>query len=221
MQVSDRIQYHLDELEVASDPSSPYHVQPKFEAGDQYILDIGCGIGQTLIASQLGNRRLVIGMDIELESLVYGRKHYDSIRYINGNAEHLPFADNSFDKIISRVAMPYTDIPRSIAELHRVLKPGGSIWITLHPLSKSLQQFSDSARQLSAKGVLFRSYAIINGCCFHLFGRLFRWPVGNVIESFQTRGSMARCLRHCGFSDIEFENRRYFKCTATKSLPKS
>ncbi|MFT4728509.1 MAG: ubiquinone/menaquinone biosynthesis C-methylase UbiE [Granulosicoccus sp.] len=106
MDVNARIQHHLGELEVASDPSSPYHIQPGFNDTDQVILDIGCGIGQTLIASKLKHRQLVVGMDIEVEPLVYGAKIYEFIQYLNGNAETLPFADNSFDKIISRVALP-------------------------------------------------------------------------------------------------------------------
>lgn len=216
MEVSDRIKYHLAELDVASNPESEFHVQPEFAESDQVVLDIGCGIGQTLIASKLEDRELVVGMDIELESLVYGSQNYQSIQFINGNAETLPFADASFDKVISRVALPYTDIPLSIAELERVLKPGGTIWITLHPLSKTMQQFAASAKGLNINGLAFRSYVIFNGIVFSLFGKLFRWPRGNVMESFQTRGSMSRCLKARGFHNIAFENNRYFKCTATK-----
>lgn len=216
MEVSARIQYHLHELEVASDPTSPYHIQPDFSESDQAILDIGCGIGQTLIASKLEDRQLVVGMDIEVEPLVYGSQNYETIQYLNGNAETLPFADNSFDKIISRVALPYTDIPDSVAELARVLKPGGSIWVTLHPLSKTMQQFGASTKSLDLKGLIFRSYAILNGISFHFAGKLYRWPKVNVMESFQTRHAMTRCLKDHGFDNIEFENKRYFKCTAVK-----
>jgi ubiquinone/menaquinone biosynthesis C-methylase UbiE len=154
--------------------------------------------------------------DIEVEPLVYGAKNYEFIQYLNGNAETLPFADNSFDKIISRVALPYTDIPDSVAELSRVLKPGGSIWVTLHPLSKTLQQFAASLKSLSVNGIIFRSYAIMNGVAFHFAGKLYRWPRNNVMESFQTGHAMTRCLKKHGFVNIEFENNRYFKCTATK-----
>lgn len=216
MEVSDRIKYHLVELEVASNPESEFHVQPSFSDADQVVLDIGCGIGQTLIASKLEDRELVVGMDIEMESLVYGSQNYETIQFINGKAESLPFADASFDKVISRVALPYTDIPQSIAELQRVLKPGGTIWITLHPLSKTLQQFSASTKALNINGIAFRSYVILNGIFFHLFGKLFRWPRGNVMESFQTRGAMSRCLNASGFHEVSFENKRYFKCTASK-----
>lgn len=216
MAVNARIQYHLNELEVASDPSSAYHIQPEFKDTDQAILDIGCGIGQTLIASKLEDRQLVVGMDIEVEPLVYGSRNYESIQYLNGNAETLPFADDSFDKVISRVALPYTDISDSVAELSRVLKPGGSIWVTLHPLSKTMQQFSTSVKSLSLKGIIFRTYAIMNGVAFHFTGKLYRWPRDNIMESFQTRHAMTRCLKEHGFENIEYENKRYFKCTATK-----
>ncbi|MFT6302197.1 MAG: ubiquinone/menaquinone biosynthesis C-methylase UbiE [Granulosicoccus sp.] len=216
MDFSARIQYHLGELEVASDPSSPYHIQPKFDDTDQAILDIGCGIGQTLIASKLEDRQLVVGMDIEMEPLVYGSKNYESIQYMNGNAESLPFAACSFDKIISRVALPYTFIPHSVAELSRVLKPGGSIWVTLHPVSKTMQQLAASTKSLDIKGMIFRSYTIMNGVAFHVAGKLYRWPRDNLMESFQTRYAMTRCLKENGFENIEFENNRYFKCTATK-----
>lgn len=47
-------------------------------------------------------------------------------------AEQLPFADASFDLAVSQFGLEYTDTARSVAELRRVLKPGGTVALVLH-----------------------------------------------------------------------------------------
>lgn len=47
-------------------------------------------------------------------------------------AEALPFADHSFDLIVSQYGIEYSDLPRSAAEVVRVRKPGGRIALVLH-----------------------------------------------------------------------------------------
>lgn len=48
------------------------------------------------------------------------------------SAESLPFADDSFDLVISQYGLEYADPSRSVSELLRVLAPGGSVAMVLH-----------------------------------------------------------------------------------------
>lgn len=47
-------------------------------------------------------------------------------------AEALPFADAAFDVAVSQFGLEYTDIARSVAELRRVVRPGGTVALVLH-----------------------------------------------------------------------------------------
>jgi len=87
--------------------------------------------------SSAGDR--IVGMDISSEIVKAAR----SARHTEGPLEHytccdvrfLPFAENSFDLVISDSTLDHfesrDDIRRSLAELHRVLKPGGIMVLTL------------------------------------------------------------------------------------------
>ncbi len=224
MSLTDRINYHLKELAVAANPAHSNHILPTIGPTDQSILDVGCGIGQTLIACDVNLRNLVVGIDIEHDSVAYGREISDDILFVNSCAESLPFSDNRFDLVISRVALPYTNVPKAIAEISRVLKPGGRAWFTLHPFRKTREQLVDSARLGDIKQILFRLYVIANGISLHLTGRVFNWPLtrqAQQFESWQSERAMRDCLAKQGFDAIQFEQGRFFKCEAHKTAQHS
>jgi ubiquinone/menaquinone biosynthesis C-methylase UbiE len=209
------INYHLMELEIAYDRESPFHIMPTFLEYDLNILDIGCGIGQTLSTNR-DNAGILVGLDIDLASLSYGHRRFDRIDFINAAAEDLPFKSDAFDLIISRVSLPYTRIPQTLDEIHRVLKKGGRVWLTLHSFSKVAHQLQDAIRTFNAKGIIFRNYVILNGLLFHFFGKLLPFPVTKRIESFQTRTGILRALEMAGFIMPVVKKRRFFIATAQK-----
>jgi len=95
------------------------------------ILDIGCGGG--LVTEELAVMGFSItGMDMSENSLRQAGRHAEKsavaldVNYVQGNALHLPFSDGSFDGVvISDVLEHIEDLPRSISEISRVLRPGG------------------------------------------------------------------------------------------------
>jgi ubiquinone/menaquinone biosynthesis C-methylase UbiE len=211
------ISYHLAELETARNPAARDYCMPQFSPADRAILDIGCGIGQTFVAAGLGRDRLLVGIDSDSECLRWGQSRFPHIAFIHGTAERLPFPDQSFDLVVSRVVLPYTDIPRALREIERVLKRGGRVWFTLHSIAKEMKEVRDALRNRSIRDVLFRGYVIANGLWFHFFGRLLRCPFKRSrIETFQTRRSMQRGMREAGFTDVRLERGRHFVCTASK-----
>lgn len=217
MQTTPKIAYHLAELDIARTPDAPEHILPIVLAKDKTILDVGCGIGQSLIALDLDGSHTLVGIDIDLEALSYGAEHFPQIHYSHSNAETLPFSSAYFNLILSRVALPYTEIPVALQEMHRVLKPNGRIWITLHPAAMTWRQWLHSVKSLNVKDVIFRSYVLMNGYRFHLVGKLFRFPLKQrQCESFQTPRAMRMALREAGFTDILIQRDRHFLLTAVK-----
>jgi ubiquinone/menaquinone biosynthesis C-methylase UbiE len=213
---SSAVRYHLGELEIARNPGSVHYAMPEFAANDRSILDIGCGIGQTFLAANLGRDKLLVGLDIDLECLVYGRRNADHITFIHGTAEHLPFRDGLFDLVISRVSLPYTDIPRSLQETRRVLGKNGRVWFTLHPLSMVGKDFMRAIGQLDVKDIVYRFYVLTNGILFHYFGRQFSL-IQKRYESFQTPSGMTRAMERAGFTDVWVGTRgRHLVCTGRK-----
>lgn len=214
----ERIDYHLHELEIAQNPQSPDHVMPAFTEEDRAILDLGCGIGQTLLVAGSSNSgKMLVGLDLDLESVAYGNGQYPHLNFVNGAGESLPFQSESFDLVISRVALPYTDIRRTLREVRRVLKPTGKVWLTLHPISMALDYLKKALLNLELKRVVLGIYVIANGALFHFFGRQFRFPLDRRYETFQTESGMTREMRNAGFGNIAIQRNRHFLITARKT----
>jgi ubiquinone/menaquinone biosynthesis C-methylase UbiE len=215
--MNDSISYHLDELRIAQDPEDPFHTMPVFLKNERFILDIGCGIGQTLAAANPPKSTIALGIDIDFECLAYGAQKFPDIRFVQAAAENIPFKQSTVDYVFSRVAVPFTDIPGSIASISRILCDGGKLWLELHPVKMTLEYTYKMMAQRSFKTLLYMAYVFTNGVLFHLSGRMFRLPFGRKkIESFQTAGRMRKMLTTLGFTDIVFEKRHSLLLTAVK-----
>ncbi len=107
-------EYHLRELEIAQSPNDPRHVMPMILPRHRRILDIGCGAGQTFIASDLVPGVQAAGLDVDFEALLLGRELTQRVGFTAGQAEHLPFPDASFDLVLSRVTLPLTYVPAAV-----------------------------------------------------------------------------------------------------------
>ena len=89
------------------------------------IADLGCGSG---VFSNLLRRRGVdvIGVDLSPRLIRIARETYPEIEFREGDLEHLPFDDESFDGVLlAGVLHHLPDWTASAAEIRRVLKPGG------------------------------------------------------------------------------------------------
>jgi arsenite methyltransferase len=97
------------------------------------VLDVGCGCGfDTYVASILvGDRGTAVGVDLTPEMLEVARRGLVSwtphnIEFTEASAEQLPFADATFDLVISNGALNLIpDKDAAFRELSRVLRPGG------------------------------------------------------------------------------------------------
>src|SRR5262245_22755526 len=108
----------------------------RLEPGER-VLDLGSGAGtDSLIAAQMvGADGSVAGIDMTPEMVAKaaaaaGRMGLDNVSFAEGEAEHLPFADESFDVVVSNGVIDLIpDKDAVFAEIYRVLVPGGRIQI--------------------------------------------------------------------------------------------
>ncbi len=93
------------------------------------VLDVACGTGAVTraILKVLNGSGSVVGMDPSAGMIEQARAHVPA-KFVEGEAEALPFADNTFDFLTMGYALRHvTDLHRAFAEYRRVLRPGGRV----------------------------------------------------------------------------------------------
>lgn len=107
------------------------------EAGidrSSHVLDVGCGCGNFLfhLAQKAGCRG--VGLDLSIERIKFARQRQAELSpasplgvdFEHGSATAMPFEPDTFSHVVSQDALFLVpDKPRSHAEIHRVLRPGG------------------------------------------------------------------------------------------------
>jgi 2-polyprenyl-6-hydroxyphenyl methylase/3-demethylubiquinone-9 3-methyltransferase len=102
-------------------------IAPGWEGLD--TLDLGCG-GGFMAEALAGRGARVVGIDPWNTVLRVARKHAQvsklDIRYVAGAGESLPLDDNCMDRVVGVDVLEHVlDLPGVLAEIHRVLRPGG------------------------------------------------------------------------------------------------
>lgn len=99
----------------------------------QRILDLGCGTGQlTARLAEASPRTRTVGCDFSAGMLERAAERCPRTPLVRGDAGQLPFADRTFDAIVSTEAFHwFPDQRRALAECFRVLRPGGRLLIAL------------------------------------------------------------------------------------------
>lgn len=173
----------------------------------QKVLDIAGGTGDLTkeFAKKVGAEGSVVLADINESMLQQGRERLTdlgivgNIKYVQADAENLPFPDNYFDCITIAFGLRnVTDKMAAMRSMYRVLKPGGKLLILefSKPVLPLLQTFYDK-------------YS------FHVIPKLGAWICGDadsyqyLVESIRMhpdQESLKLMLQECEFEDVEFHN---------------
>jgi SAM-dependent methyltransferase len=91
------------------------------------VLDVGSGPGYVAAAAAARNATAV-GVDVAHAMVALARTLHPQVEFVHGDAEHLQFADDSFDAVVANFAIPHLGRPElAAAEFARVLSPGGKL----------------------------------------------------------------------------------------------
>ncbi len=162
-------------------------------AGDR-VLDAACGTGDLAVADARAGAGHVIGLDFSERMLARAQRKAPWIEWVRGDLLALPFPDGSFDAATVGFGVRNTDLDRALAELRRVLRPGGRLAVleTTRPL-----------------GLLRPFYSLWFDRLVPLLGRLL--PGGEAYaylpasaKRFPPADELAARLRAAGFDDVAY-----------------
>jgi SAM-dependent methyltransferase len=99
------------------------------------LLDVGTGNGANVAIPAAQQGATVTGLDVTPELLDHARRNAEAagvkVEWVEGDAQELPFPDDSFDRVVSTFAVIFVpDHREGVRELMRVCKPGGRIAMT-------------------------------------------------------------------------------------------
>ncbi|MBI5836891.1 MAG: methyltransferase domain-containing protein [Candidatus Eisenbacteria bacterium] len=124
------------------------------QVGD-WVLDLATGTGHSAMAMP-GGASAVVGLDLTLSMMREGRRMASErglgyLRFVAGDAGQLPFADASFERVVSRIAPHhFLDIRAALREAARVLTPGGRLAVVdnVAPGHRETDEYIDALERL-------------------------------------------------------------------------
>jgi demethylmenaquinone methyltransferase/2-methoxy-6-polyprenyl-1,4-benzoquinol methylase len=176
----------------------------RVQTGDR-VLDVACGTGDLTHAFARTPAAEIVGLDFTREMLDIAESKRRAltedarrrVRYVEGDAQRLPFNDREFDVVSIAFGLRNVEEPeRAIAEFSRVLKPGGRLVIlefdrpTLAPV-----------RWLNAVycgWIMPRTATLLSR---DRSGAYYYLP--RSVSSFLSREALASLMRDSGFADVE------------------
>ncbi|MDJ0598520.1 MAG: bifunctional demethylmenaquinone methyltransferase/2-methoxy-6-polyprenyl-1,4-benzoquinol methylase UbiE [Crocosphaera sp.] len=158
----------------------------KPKQGD-FGLDVCCGSGDLtqLLARKVGKTGKVIGLDFSQELLAIAAQRANNnyltlpVKWIQGDALNLPFADNTFDCATMGYGLRNVmDIPRCLQELYRVLKPNAKVAILDFHRPSHLWQQAFQKWYLDKLVVPLAQYYGLKDEYAYIMPSLERFPIG-------------------------------------------
>jgi SAM-dependent methyltransferase len=169
-------------------------------AAEKKVLEIGCGLGTD--GAQFAQAGAdYTGVDLTEAAVGLARRRFElfslSGKFQVADAENLDFPDESFDVVYSHGVLHHTpDTVKSVAEVHRVLKPGGRAVVMLY--------HRNSYNYRINIGILRRIGARLLRYGWGL--RLAHWLTGEPIESLRDHAKQLRADADSYLSPDEFLN---------------
>jgi cytochrome P450/SAM-dependent methyltransferase len=152
-----------------SDESHRYSIQLYHRTATQVdlkgkkVLEVSCGHGggSSYVVRTLGPAAYT-ALDINPDGINFCRKRHEvpNLEFVHGDAQDLPFDNATFDVVINvEASHGYPDVPRFLAEVERVLRPGGHF---LYTDFRGRDEFAEWDEALAESPLRMESKAIIN-----------------------------------------------------------
>ena len=173
-----------------------------FLDGDK-VLDVATGTGDVAFAIRKKYKTNIIGLDLSVNMLEIAKGKskklkINDIDFIEGDAESLPFSDNTFDKVVISYGLRNLgDCEKGVKEFHRVLKPNGELGILefLQPQSTIIAK----AFKFYFNKILPRIAALFSN------SKAYRY-LPESVENFMSPNKLKKLLKEVGFQDISSKN---------------
>lgn len=95
------------------------------------VLDVCCGPG-VIAAAATARGAQTTGIDFSAAVIEIANSNVPDVEFYEGDAQSLPFADNSFDAVVCGFGIIHVPDPqKALSEMHRVLKPAGRVAVSV------------------------------------------------------------------------------------------
>jgi ubiquinone/menaquinone biosynthesis C-methylase UbiE len=165
-----------------------------FPAGSR-VLDVGFGRGDQMRRVRM-RRCVSVGLEIDPKLAIEARR--SGLPVFRARAEQLPVQTSSMDGVVCKVVIPYTEESTAVAEIARVLRPGGTARISYHGPGYFLKYLlADPNWKVRFYGLR----TIVNTAFYRVTGRRLRGFLGDSL--FQTEQRLRRYYAQNGLDLIE------------------
>jgi ubiquinone/menaquinone biosynthesis C-methylase UbiE len=178
------------------DPSSRYAlVNAAAKCDPAFVLDVGCGAGQELLPFLEKTRAYCVGVDVAdglgtVSRSVFGEE--SRAGFVRSQGERLPFAEETFDVVLCRVALPYMNNARAISEVARVLKPNGVYLLKTHAPPFYFSMIRQRIRSLDPRLLAYPVICLAASIWHMATGRQLEKGFWQGKETFQTSSFLKR-----------------------------
>ena len=175
-------------------------VSEKLSSSDSLILDVACGTGDLSLTLFETTGARVVGADFCRPMLeIAATKTPDGLPLIEGDALALPFRDGTFEAVTIAFGLRnLASVEGGLAELRRVLKPGG--WVAVLEFSKPA-----NAMLRPLFGLYFTKILPLIGGLVSGKRRAYMYLPASV-QKFPDQQQLSLLLQRAGFEQVQFEN---------------
>lgn len=125
-----------------------HHVASQADLRGKKVLEVSCGHGGgASFLARTFRPAAYTGLDLNPTGIAFCRQRHrvDGLTFVQGHAQNLPAADATFDAVINVEASHcYPDFPRFLAEVSRVLRPGGDFLYTDFRFSSGIAEWENA-----------------------------------------------------------------------------